>query len=72
MKLRILPIAVVYAAGLNVLATAHEYNFAAVLTGVAQSPSNGSPAVGNAEVMLDLDEINMHLEVSFNGLLVER
>ncbi len=49
-------------------ALAHEEFFFANLTGLDESPSNGSPGVGTAFITLDLDLVTMRVEVSFSGL----
>jgi hypothetical protein len=57
-------IAIGFAAG----ATAHEFEYSALLSGAAESPANASTGIGSATVTLDLDLITMRVQLQFNGL----
>jgi len=50
-------------------AFAHEVEVSALLTGSAESPPNGSPGIGSAQVTLDLDVITLRVQASFSGLI---
>lgn len=49
-------------------ASAHEVQYAAALSGPAESPANASPGVGTALVTVDLDLVTMRVQVNFSGL----
>jgi len=48
---------------------AHEFFYEAQLTGPAESPPNGSPAIGSVMILLDLDLITLDIDASFSGLM---
>jgi hypothetical protein len=49
-------------------AAAHEVEYAAVLSGVAEIPTNGSPGTGSVLITVDLDLITMRVQADFSGL----
>jgi hypothetical protein len=49
-------------------AAAHEVQYAAVLSGLAEIPANGSPGTGSVLITVDLDLVTMRVEADFSGL----
>jgi hypothetical protein len=60
--------ALLLVAGSAVASHAHTTIFTAHLTGLAESPSNASPATGTAFVTMDMDLITMRVQINFTGL----
>lgn len=50
-------------------ASAATLRYVADLTGAAEAPPNASPGIGSAVVVFDLDELTMHVQAQFSGLL---
>ncbi len=61
-------LALLLISGSAVASQAHTTIFTAILTGIAESPSNSSPGTGFATVTMDLDLITMRVQVNFAGL----
>jgi len=57
------------AAAATVPAAAHEVEYQAILSGPNESPPNGSPGTGFADVLFDLDLETMRVQVNFSGLV---
>jgi hypothetical protein len=67
--LRSMTIASVCAIAVAASAGAHQFRFSAPLTGAGEAALNDSPGTGYALVTLDEDEITMHVQTSFSGLM---
>lgn len=50
------------------IVSAHEYEFAAMLSGAAEVTPNDSAGIGSVHVHLDLDAITLQVHVEFDGL----
>lgn len=50
-------------------ATASSIRYVADLSGPAEFPPNASPGVGSAVVVFDIDQLTMHVQAQFSGLL---
>src|SRR5262249_2380903 len=69
MKPRALLITLMLSVAAVAPAAAHEIQYAAVLSGLNESPPNASPGTGTALVTFDLDLFTMRVETEFTGLL---
>jgi hypothetical protein len=49
-------------------ALAHHFRYTADLAGAAESPSNGSAAIGHAVITIDFDLLTMRVATTFSGL----